>query len=95
MIKRVLIILAILSFLAAVIGGLFFESHIKAFYPGFSSVLFFSGLIFFGGIGYAIIERNMTIGIMAVFISFLIPLLGKWMASYWHWVVYQLGKFLK
>ncbi len=86
MVKKTLFYLLALMLLASIVAGLFFEAAVREYYPGFSSVLLVSALIFFGGIAYAIIERNMAIAVMAIFITALVPFIKKWLVNYWGWL---------
>ena len=62
---------------------LFFGSFVRVYYPDFSTMLFVSFVIFFGGIGFAIIERNIVIGVMAILVTMLIPFITKNFMDYW------------
>ena len=84
--KKILFFMAVVLFAALIVGGLFYEDLIKQYYPGFSSVLLFSGIIFFGGITYAIVERSLIIGAIAVILTILVPLINKWLVNYWDWL---------
>jgi uncharacterized membrane protein len=88
--KKILSCFLAVLFGTAVIAALFFAPLLKQHFPGFSTVLFISSVVFFAGTGYAIIERNITIGILAVFITMLIPFIGTMLADYWKWVRCQL-----
>ncbi|NVM20479.1 MAG: hypothetical protein HWN68_01695 [Desulfobacterales bacterium] len=91
--KKLISISATVLFITAVIAALFFAPFLKQHYPGFSTVLFISSVIFFAGIGYAIIERNMAIGILTIFVTMLIPFIKTMLANYWEWVLYQFHAF--
>jgi len=91
--KKLISISATVLFITAVIAALFFAPFLKQYYPGFSTLLFISSAIFFAGIGYAIIERNIAIGILTIFITMLIPFIKTMLASYWEWVLYQFHAF--
>ena len=91
--KKLISISAAVLFVTAVIAALFFAPFLKQYYPGFSTLLFISSAIFFAGIGYAIIERNMAIGILTIFVTMLIPFIKTMLANYWEWVIYQFHAF--
>ena len=91
--KKLISISATVLFITAVIAALFFAPFLKQYYPGFSTLLFISSAIFFAGIGYAIIERNIAIGILTIFITMLIPFIKTMLANYWEWVLYQFHAF--
>ena len=91
--KKLISISATVLFITAVIAALFFAPFLKQYYPGFSTLLFISSAIFFAGIGYAIIERNMAIGILTIFVTMLIPFIKTMLANYWEWVLYQFHAF--
>ena len=83
----------VVLFSTAVMGALFFAPFLKQYYPGFSTIIFMSSAIFFAGIAYAIIERNIAIGILTVFVTMLIPFIKTMLANYWEWVLYQFHAF--
>lgn len=91
--KKLISISATVLFITAVIAALFFAPFLKQYYPGFSTLLFISSAIFFAGIGYAIIERNIAIGILTIFVTMLIPFIKTMLANYWEWVLYQFHAF--
>ena len=91
--KKILSRLFGVLFAVAVVAALFFAPFLRQHFPGFSTLLFISSVVFFAGTGYAIIERNITIGILAVFITMLIPFIGTMLADYWKWVRCQLHVF--
>ena len=79
--------------IGVVTAAIFFAPVLKRYYPGFSAVLFISSVIFFAGIGYAMVERNIAIGILTVLVTMLIPFIRTMLADYWEWVVFQLHAF--
>ena len=91
--KKIVSVLAVALFTTGVIIVLFFGSSVKRYYPDFSTLLFVSSLVFFGGIAYAIAERNIAIGILTIFLTLLIPFIKKMLAHYWNWVGFQLHAF--
>ena len=91
--KKLISISATVLFITAVIAALFFAPFLKQYYPGFSTLLFISSAIFFAGIGYAIIERNIAIGILTIFVTMLIPFIKTMLANYWEWILYQFHAF--
>lgn len=91
--KKIISISIVVVFSAALIAAVFFGSFVRNYYPGFSTMLFISSVVFFAGIGYAIIERNMAIGILTIFVTMLIPFIKTMLANYWEWVLYQFHAF--
>ena len=94
-VKRIVSLLAVVLFTTGVIVALFFGSFVKSYYPDFSSLLFVSALVFFGGIAYAIAERNIAIGILTIFLTLLIPFIKKMLTHYWDWVGFQFHAFFR
>jgi hypothetical protein len=91
--KKIISISLVVLLSTAVIAAVFFGSFVRKYYPGFSTMLFISSVVFFAGIGYAIIERNMAIGILTIFVTMLIPFIKTMLANYWEWVLYQFHAF--
>lgn len=91
--RKIISISLVVLLSTAVIAALFFAPFLKQYCPGFSTMLFISSAIFFAGIGYAIIERNIAIGILTIFVTMLIPFIKTMLANYWEWVLYQLHAF--
>ena len=91
--KRIVSVLALALFTIGVIVALFWGSFVRQYYPDFSTLLFVSALVFFGGIAYAIAERNIAIGILTIFLTLLIPFIKSMLAHYWDWVFFQLHAF--
>ena len=91
--RKILSLSLVLVSGTAVAGALFFAPFLKQHFPGFSTVLFASSAVFFAGIGYAVIERNITIGILTVFVTMLIPFIETMLADYWEWLSYQFHIF--
>ena len=82
-IKQIISVSAMLLLGAAVIAGIFFGSFVREYYPDFSTMLFISSVIFFGGIAFAIVERNIVIGILTIFLTMIIPFISTRMEGYW------------
>jgi len=93
--RKIISISLVVLFGTAVMGALFFTPFLKQYYPGFSTVIFISSAIFFAGIAYAIIERNIAIGILTIFVTMLIPFIKMMLANYWEWVLYQFHAFFR
>ncbi|MEA3428860.1 MAG: hypothetical protein U9Q84_06575 [Thermodesulfobacteriota bacterium] len=85
-IKEIIFASAIIILLISVALAVFCESLVQKFYPEFSSILYLSSIIFFGGLGCAILNRRPVIGFLAVFITILIPFMHKWLIGYWDWL---------
>jgi len=92
--KQTIITSAIIVFLISVALAIFCESWVQKFYPGFSSVLYLSSIIFFGGLGYTILDRKLIIGLLAVLLSALVPFMQKWLVGYWDWLSQYIHNFL-
>ncbi len=75
--KKIISVAAGVIFTCVVIVTLFFGELVRSFYPDFSTMLFISSVIFFGGIGFAIVERNIVIGILTILATMLIPFIAK------------------
>lgn len=82
-IKQIISVSAMLLLGAAVIAGIFFGSFVRKYYPGFSTMLFISSVIFFGGIAFAIVERNIVIGIVTVLVTMLVPFIAARVEACW------------
>jgi len=81
--KKIVSVSAMLLLSAAVISAVFFGSFVRGYYPDFSTMLFISSAIFFGGIAFAIVERNIVIGILTLFLTMIIPFISTRMEGYW------------
>lgn len=91
--RKIIFVSLVVLLSTAVIAAVFFGSFVRKYYPGFSTMLFISSVVFFSGIGYAIIERNIAIGILTIFVTMLIPFIKTMLANYWEWVLYQFHAF--
>jgi len=91
--KKIISVSLVVLLSTAVIAAVFFGSFVRKYYPGFSTMLFISSVVFFAGIGYAIVERNMAIGILTIFVTMLIPFIKTMLANYWEWLVCQIHAF--
>ena len=81
--KKIISVAAGVMLTCIFIVTLFFGSFVRVYYPNFSTMLFVSFVIFFGGIGFAIIERNIMIGVMTILVTMLIPFITKNFMNYW------------
>lgn len=81
--KKIISVAVGVMFTCIFIVTLFFGSFVRVYYPDFSTMLFVSFVIFFGGIGFAIIERNIMIGVMTILVTMLIPFITKNFMNYW------------
>lgn len=77
----------VIGLLVFFIGSFFastvFESAIQEMYPEFSGEVMLSSAVFLYGITYAIIERNIVIGIVAVVASCIVPMFHQYFSMYW------------
>lgn len=80
---KIISVAAGVMFTSFFITTLFFGEIVRRFYPDFSTMLFVSFVIFFAGIAYAIIERNIVIGILTILVTMLIPFITKNFMDYW------------
>lgn len=81
--KKIISVATGVLFTCIFIIALFFGELVRSFYPDFSTMLFVSFVIFFGGIGFAIIERSIMIGVMTILVTTLIPFITKNFIDYW------------
>jgi hypothetical protein len=82
-VTKIISVAAGVMFTCVFIFALFFGEIVRRFYPDFSTMLFVSFVIFFAGMAYAIIERNLVIGILTILVTMLIPLITKNFMDYW------------
>jgi len=82
----VLLVLAGLS-----TAGLVFRSSIEAYCSSVSWLEVVSMMIFLGGVLYAVLERNVIIGLVSVMAALILPWVKEWAVTYWPWVKECLG----
>ena len=77
--KVTLVLILILSMIA----GVYYEQSIRKYFPAFSAVLFVSGVVCFSGLAYALVMRNVFIGILVIIGTAAVPWLFNWFSAYW------------
>ena len=85
-VKQLLVRTGVVVLLVSIALAIFCEPLVQRFYPEFSSVLYLSAVVFFGGIGFAIMDRRPLIGALAVGLTLLIPVMQRWLVGYWDWL---------
>jgi len=85
-IKQLLVRIGVAALLVSIALAIFCEALVQRFYPEFSSVLYLSAVVFFGGIGFAILDRRLLIGALAIGVTVLIPVMQRWLTGYWDWL---------
>lgn len=63
--------------------GFYFQMEIRRRYPGFDPTLWFTGVLFFTGMIYAVMDRNIVIAFIVITVTVAIPLLKQWVVDYW------------
>lgn len=61
----------------------YFEPQIRAHIPAYSSTLFFSGMLCFCGLIYALLARNFLIAVITILVTVALPRLVVWIVIYW------------
>jgi len=69
-ISRLLITIFLTSSLVAIF---FFPDAVRGYYPDFSLIKFLSVIIFFCGCFYAVLERNIFVGLLTLLLTMGIP----------------------
>jgi len=63
----------------------FLQDFVREYYPDFSVVNISSGIVFLCGCFYAILERNIFIGILTLLFTMAIPWIVYWFRIYWQY----------
>ena len=63
--------------------GLTFHTSIEQYCLSLSWVEVFSMMIFLGGVFYAVLERNLVVGIVSVTAALILPWIKEWGTAYW------------
>jgi len=79
---NILVLLFIVVIGGTLLAGTIFEDMIRMYDPTFSGPLLISSVVLIGGLVYAIIERNIIIGIFAVIVSMTVPLVHEYIRMY-------------
>ena len=69
--------------LLIVASGLYFQIEIKRHYPDYDPTLLATGAIFFFGMIYAVMERNIIIAFIVLVATIAVPFLKQWAIIYW------------
>ncbi|MGB5986627.1 MAG: hypothetical protein WBG37_15080 [Desulfobacterales bacterium] len=64
-------------------AGVYFQAQIQKHYPGFDPTLWATGAVFFGGMTYAVMERNIIIVFIVLVATVAVPFLKQWAVAYW------------
>lgn len=80
--SNILVLLFIVVIGGTLLAGTIFEDLIRIYDPTFSGPLLISSVVLIGGLVYAIIERNIIIGIFAVIVSMTVPLVHEYIRMY-------------
>lgn len=64
-------------------SGFYFQIEIKQHYPYYDPTLLATGFIFFVGMIYAVMERNVIIAFIVLVATIAVPFLKQWVIVYW------------
>jgi len=65
------------------VTGLTFHGSIEQYCSTVSWVEVLSMIIFLGGVFYAVLERNVVVGIVSVMAALILPWIKEWAVAYW------------
>jgi len=85
MFKIIFRILVIIFLTGSAVAIFFFPDAVREYYPNFSLIKFSTVIVFFCGCFYAILERNIFIGITTLLLTMAIPWVVRWFRMYWFW----------
>ena len=68
------------------IAGLGFHESIARYCSTVSWVAVVSMAIFLGGVFYAVLERNLVVGVVSVAAALVLPQVKAWAMAYWPWI---------
>ncbi|MGA9535821.1 MAG: hypothetical protein WBR24_07915 [Desulfobacterales bacterium] len=69
--------------LLILVVGFYFQMEIRRRYPGFDPTLLVTGVLFFAGMIYAVMDRNIIIAFITITVTVAIPYLKQWVVAYW------------
>lgn len=69
--------------LLILMSAFYFQMEIRLRYPGFDPTLLVTGALFFAGMIYAVMDRNIVIALIIITVTVAIPFLKQWMVAYW------------
>jgi len=85
MAKRRPTIYALVFFAGIGIAGLGFHESIVRYCSTISWVAVLSMGIFLGGVFYAVLERNLIVGMISMGAALVLPWVKTWVVAYWPW----------
>ena len=63
--------------------GFYFQMEIRLRYPDFDPTLLVTGALFFTGMIYAVMDRNIIIAFTVIAVTLVIPFLKQWVVANW------------
>jgi len=84
--KRKHTISTLVFFAGIGIAGLGFHEAIARYCSTVSWVVVLSMTIFLGGAFYAVLERNLIVGVVSVGAALVLPWVKAWLVAYWPWI---------
>jgi predicted membrane channel-forming protein YqfA (hemolysin III family) len=79
-------IYALVFFVTFGIFGLIFNESIASYCSTVSWVAVLSMMISLGGVFYAVLERNLIVGVVTVAAALVLPWVKTWVVAYWPWI---------
>ena len=68
------------------IAGITFHESIARYCSTASWVTVLSMAIFLGGAFYAVLERNLIVGVVSIGAALVLPWVKTWVVAYWPWI---------
>jgi len=84
--KRKRRIYALVFLFGTCITGVIFHESIARYCSTVSWVVVLSMTIFLGGVFYAVLERNLIVGVVSVGAAIVLPWVKTWVLAYWPWI---------
>ena len=79
-------IYGLVFFAGITITALIYHESIAGYCSTVSWLAVVSMTIFLGGIFYAVLERNLVVGVVTVAAAIVLPWVKIWVAAYWPWI---------
>ena len=69
--------------LLILVAGFYFQVEIRRRYAGFDPTLLVTGVLFFAGMIFAVMDRNIIIAFIVITVTVAVPFLKQWVMVYW------------
>lgn len=69
--------------LLILVAGFYFQMEIRRRYAGFDPTLWVTGVLFFAGMIFAVMDRNIVIAFIVITVTVAVPFLKQWVVVYW------------